>query len=339
MPCRSRHAKCDGGHPQCARCIEAGKDCQYVASRRGGLDRAALAERRSRSRSRATAAAQVSVDVTAGQPLQSESLLVVTADEQHHLDQIRNPTLPIPPPFQDDLYGSVHSADTGKRVSDTPAGATPAHSDDIEGDTLIETYYKTFHTFHPMVLPRKYLISVCRVPDDRLKWKPLIAVLRLIGHLYDAKSWSTPLQDFLEDCLSQAPPTDPILVQCRLIYSIALFWYDKKSESKLEIDGAVQLAMELKMFHHEFSNGHGGREDPVLAESWRRTWWMLYIIEAYYAGTLGTMNFTCMGVKATVCLPCEEHEYASGVSPWILPSCYKMANIVFTAHIRGKEAT
>lgn len=138
--------------------------------------------------------------------------------------------------------------------------------------------------------------------------------MRLLGHLYDVQSWSTPLQGLLEDCLSQAPPTNPITVQCRLLYSVALFWYDKKTQSKLEIDAALQLAMELRMFRRGFSNEHGGREDPVLAESWRRTWWMLYTVEVYYAGTLGTINFACMGVESTVDLPCEEHEYTSGVS-------------------------
>ncbi|KAG6354797.1 hypothetical protein INS49_003878 [Diaporthe citri] len=62
------------------------------------------------------------------------------------------------------------------------------------------------------------------------------------------------------------------------------------------------------MFRQEFASEHGAA-DPVLMECWRRTWWMLYIVDAYYAGTLGTMNFAVVDVDATVDLPCEEREY------------------------------
>lgn len=41
---------------------------------------------------------------------------------------------------------------------------------------------------------------------------------------------------------------------------------------------------------------------------------MLYIVDAYYAGTLGTMNFAVVDIDATVDLPCEEREYELEVS-------------------------
>jgi hypothetical protein len=40
---------------------------------------------------------------------------------------------------------------------------------------------------------------------------------------------------------------------------------------------------------------------------------MLYIVDAYYAGTLGAMNFKTFSIESTVDLPCEEWEYESGV--------------------------
>jgi hypothetical protein len=41
---------------------------------------------------------------------------------------------------------------------------------------------------------------------------------------------------------------------------------------------------------------------------------MLYILDAYYAGTLGTMNLRVMDINVTVELPCDESDYESGVS-------------------------
>jgi hypothetical protein len=136
--------------------------------------------------------------------------------------------------------------------------------------------------------------------------------MRLIGHIYARREWSTELKDHIEACCAQASPSDPIIIQARLLYSIALFWYDQKNQGKSESDDAIQLALDLQLSREEFAIQYGG-DDPVLAESWRRTWWMLYIVDAYYTGTLGTMEMRAVDVNATVKLPCEEDEYESGV--------------------------
>lgn len=46
LQCRRRHIKCDASRPLCRRCRREGKECTYQASRRGGLDKAALARTR-----------------------------------------------------------------------------------------------------------------------------------------------------------------------------------------------------------------------------------------------------------------------------------------------------
>ncbi|KAF7551420.1 hypothetical protein G7Z17_g5031 [Cylindrodendrum hubeiense] len=138
--------------------------------------------------------------------------------------------------------------------------------------------------------------------------------MRLIGHLYDSQEWSTPLKDSVDTCFSEALQTDPFMVQCRLLYSVALFWRGYTAESKQEMDAAARLALQLEMFRYEFAAGHGGG-DAVLTESWRRTWWMLYLVDGYYAGTLGTMSSAFVDVDATVELPCEECQFESGEIP------------------------
>ncbi|KAF4467412.1 C6 transcription factor [Fusarium albosuccineum] len=103
------------------------------------------------------------------------------------------------------------------------------------------------------------------------------------------------------------------MVQSRLLYSIPLFWHGYRADSKREMDIAIRLALDLGMFRRKFAAEQG--EDPVIKESWRRTWWMVFIIDAYYAGTLGAMNFATIHVETTVELPCEEAEYESGEIP------------------------
>ncbi|KAK1701178.1 C6 zinc finger protein [Colletotrichum godetiae] len=138
--------------------------------------------------------------------------------------------------------------------------------------------------------------------------------MRLVGHIYTARKWSSEIQNDAECQFLEAAPTDPVMVQCRLLYSIALFWHSFKAEAKDQMDLAVRLALDLQMFQQEFAATHGDGS-PVLMECWRRTWWTLFIIDAYYAGTLGTMNFAVVDVESSVELPCTEAEYESGDIP------------------------
>lgn len=86
-----------------------------------------------------------------------------------------------------------------------------------------------------------------------------------------------------------------------------MFWYDYKVDAKPQMDQAAKLAINLQMFRAAFAASQGA-DDQVQRESWRRTWWMLYIQDAYYAGTLGTMNLRVMDIDVTVELPCDESD-------------------------------
>jgi hypothetical protein len=299
LPCRSRHLKCDNNRPECTRCTESARQCHYTESRRGGASRASLAERRN---------CQATLNSS-----HSSSCNQLSENRQSRLDD----------EFQEQPYSfrlpdlDIVSDPAGLTSASTSNAETPAgpldHNYDIEHDSLIQTFYRDFHRFHPMVVPQRYLMRLYQDPDKQLGLTPLIAVLRLIGHLFDCQAWSQPLQDYVEACFSQASPVEPVMVQCRLLYSIALFWFEKKEESLIEMDSAIQLVVDLGMHRRDFATAHSGN-DPVLAESWRRTWWWIYIIDAYYVGTLGNRDFAVKGIDANVDLPCSETEYEQGVS-------------------------
>lgn len=296
LPCRSRHLKCDGKKPCCDRCSDTNNQCHYAQSRRGGLDRAALAERRQRLTMGANTrlATQRSPEQeTAWQSQDAAGFCPELVPHHEHIDL--------------DL---ITPADSGE----TPLQAVNnAYSINMETDPLLDSYYKTFHICHPFVLPRSHLNRLCQDPRRQQEFAPLIASLRLIGNIYKEHELSNPLKEQLETSITQAGDLNPFLVPCRLLYSMALFWHEYKHESKSQMDMANKLAIELQMFRLEFAAAHDA-DDPVLRESWRRTWWMLYIVEAYYAGTLGTMNFRAITIDATVELPCDESDYESGVS-------------------------
>ncbi|PYH87852.1 hypothetical protein BO71DRAFT_489239 [Aspergillus ellipticus CBS 707.79] len=294
LPCRSRHLKCDGKRPCCTRCAQFSRQCDYARSRRGGLDRAALEERRKRLAAADTAASAG----TASSPSSRRSAANPPRQE------VASPMVGVEFPS----YGLLEGL--GAAVS--PEASSPITN--IENDPLIDSYYQNFHDFHPFLLPQKHLLRRCQDPSTHATFAPLLAVMRLVGNLYSAREWSIPLQNDVETLVSQASSTDPVTVQCRLLYSIALFWHDRKADAKSQVDAAIQLALDLNMHRCEFAR-QDATNDPLLQECWRRTWWMVYTVDAYYAGTLGTMNFSVANIDTDVDLPCEEMEYQRGEIP------------------------
>ncbi|OKP07424.1 hypothetical protein PENSUB_6013 [Penicillium subrubescens] len=292
LPCRSRHRKCDGKRPTCSRCAEGSQECNYARSRRGGLNRAARIEQDTRW---ATAECTAPMEsMSAPRPMDSQQLqgfMSPIAEVNPHTDSL--------------LDGVV--------VDEEAFIAGPsAELVSIENDPLIDSYYRNFHRLHPFLLPWKALMRICQDPSKQLTVKPLIAIMRFVGNIMRSQEWSIPLKDHAESCFMEVPPTDPILVQCRLLYSIPLFWYEHKTEAKWQMETAMRLAIDLRMSANEFLTKHGDN-DSVLQETWRRTWWMLFTVDAYYAGTLGTMNFEILKIETSMTLPCDESEYESGL--------------------------
>ena len=286
LPCRSRHTKCDGKRPQCSRCADFAKDCFYAESRRGGVNRGGSGRK---------------------MPNDTASLI---------LDVLDNSLGSQTPSIGAGGDSRLEDGGRSSRSNDQSTISSPASPRDpkyrIESDLLVDLYYQNFHKFHPLVLPQKFLIRAYGTPEGKAVLEPLVAVLRLLGNIYGTHTWSTILRDYVDECLEVAPMS-PTVVQSKLIYSIALFWYDHKEDAQVQMDAATQIAVSLNMCNKEFATANAG-SDPVLAESWRRTWWMLYIIDTYLIGTMGTRQFTVENIEANVDLPCEESEYESGVS-------------------------
>lgn len=286
LRCRSRHLKCDGSKPACNRCALTTADCTYAPSRRGGLDRAALAERRKRL-------------AEEGERLSKDGTKPKTSRQQQARVDGRGPAL--------DAFLRDGSE---LRISKEAR----AQSRGLEDDTLIDAYYTSFHPLHPFLVPRSYFPRLCHDQGEQPAVKALTGVMHLVGNIYASRSWSPELKNHVDENLSRERLDDPFMAQARLLYSVALFWQGYQEEAKVQLELAVSIALSLGMSRQEFATTHRAG-DPVLAESWRRTWWSMYIVSAYHAGTLGTLNFTVMEVNATVDLPCEELEYETGVSP------------------------
>ena len=144
VPCRQKHVKCDAKRPVCDRCTAEDKICHFLNSRRGGLTRSALAERR-----------RFLQDQRQSSP--SGDIAQHVPSEQESGPQQEEPGLQ---PTLDEGYASR----SAPASSSTPADPGSTSIQDLldqdwnaSGDHYIGLYYKHFHHLHPFVLPRRYL--------------------------------------------------------------------------------------------------------------------------------------------------------------------------------------
>ncbi|RFU80348.1 c6 zinc finger domain-containing [Trichoderma arundinaceum] len=327
LPCRTRHVRCDAKKPRCNRCCEENKECNYAKSRRGGLDRAALAARRSQAaalaatKSNGQLSPAGSIDGgSGGVPVCGiDSDVVMSRDgSQPALDVLGSSLLvQQQPPLDPSLFTPPDDAWSSSSVI---LPSSDLQSLDITKDAFIDVYYNCFHRYHPCVLPRRFLERYLRDPLRQDELRPLICVMRFVGSIYlsshqpSLRAKCHQLEELASSAIAQVPTTSCnfFMIQCHLIYSACLYWRGNPAKSKHHMSVATQLALDVGMHHHEFAVDHGNG-DPVLEESWRRTWWQVFIIEAYYSAIKRSADFSTYHIEATTDLPCEEDEYERGL--------------------------
>lgn len=294
LPCRSRHMKCSAEKPICSRCVSDSLPCTYARSRRG--------HRRSKRQGETSA-----------------------PHNHHHYQQQATPLPAIHTPQIPSPTSSASGIGTG-RDSGTSSNSTTLtipsslRSENIQDpsaidEDLIGLYYTYFHTAHPCVLPRWALFQHYAANPE--PFAPVLLVMQYVGSLFDPAVSSEPLKVMAVNLLPLGPrPTGdhwtPHQVQAVLLFSIALYWCDEIEKGVQALEASIQAALELQMHLVPFATEHG-YDDPVLEESWRRTWWQIYVTDAHIAGSTHTFPTKISSVGVNAVLPCEEECYESGV--------------------------
>ena len=174
---------------------------------------------------------------------------------------------------------------------------------------LLGLFYSYFFQAHPFVLPRAHLSEKFAKNDS----PQLQAAVEYVGACYDPTiGRAEHVDNITQRLFISAPPRDGFTVQAMLLSAIALHANNEKERALDILRRAVTLAMDIGMHLPAFatSNGNG---DVVQEESWRRTFWELFIVERI----LATENHSPESIVIThtpveVPLPCEESEYLGG---------------------------
>lgn len=295
VQCRSRHLRCDAGTPTCARCQQEGSQCTYMKSRRG---------------------ARARVNAPQAHPETQKTLPAALSSAHSPVAPPRSQLPGLQFEKAQSIPNLVSDNSTNSSITSSPSGDehTTGSSASLNQDCLLDLYYIYFHTSQPVVLPRQFIGQ--KVSENAPGIKAVLSVMRYIGSLYAPKVRSDPLEDQVKIALAESESSpNGYEVQALVLYSTAVYWCNDIQRASELLDTATSKALALGMNTQSFATNFSGG-DPVLAESWRRTWWQLYLTDAHIAATNHAITFRTSqkGVPTAVELPCEEEEYSSGVS-------------------------
>ncbi|KAM0454059.1 hypothetical protein ACHAPV_005763 [Trichoderma viride] len=330
LACRSKHLKCDGQSP-CSRCVGSNFECIYVASRRGykGPRRGTAQNPNKRH---------------ATSPPDSDSISIAPSECPMLLGAGVSSAMSVPVPSNP---MSIHGFSPGMMPEASPAASyqgTPGVSQSqlyrsycsingIEPNGLvtgthlpfpahfpmqtlqercIDSFYRYFHGSHPFVLPREHLLPLA----NGTTLDPLMAVIRWVGSLFIDVGKSRPglYDDAMRLLDDLSYPQDGFKVQAMMLSIVALDGCCENTKAAELLGRTETLALQIGLNKGHFASLNG-RGNPVLEESWRRTWWDLFIIDGMIAGVHRMTNFLLYDVPTDVNLPCEESQYFAGHIP------------------------
>ncbi|CAM1504464.1 Fc.00g020550.m01.CDS01 [Cosmosporella sp. VM-42] len=175
---------------------------------------------------------------------------------------------------------------------------------------LFDLYYTYFQDTHSWLPPKKTLIRLLQDRPGELAF--MATMIAYIGSVYTNAINSEPLRNKAYSMATGTLNTTVWNVQALLCMSITAF-----GEGSVDLCGewfrkAVEMALDLGLQNKGFADSE---ENLILAESYRRTYWGLYL-----HGSLRTVrehhgHFQLYSTPATTELPCEEWEYQTGDIP------------------------
>ncbi|KGQ06536.1 hypothetical protein BBAD15_g8145 [Beauveria bassiana D1-5] len=166
---------------------------------------------------------------------------------------------------------------------------------------------------HPLVLPQQHLLP--RVKEEALQ--PLLAVMHWVGSKYIAPEMDQqPLLDIARHSVDEAQTkrANGFTVQAMTVLLVALDGTGYPQQAVELLARTKQMALSLGMNYSQFITESKTRSG-VLDESWRRTWWELYVLDGMFAGAHRATSFSLFDVPTDVGLACEEDDYETDQIP------------------------
>lgn len=228
---------------------------------------------------------------------------------------------PPPPPQQFTAQSWLNpepAVVTNLSPESTLDGVLPVGSQD---STFTELYFSRFHHNHPILVPKATYNST-PLPNC------LRSVVRFIGSVLSSSGNPDQHRAEAELALKQDVTWTPFRAQALLLFAMALYSTNEQAEAQKYLSNAVDLANLLGMNRYGFAAAYSNGQ-PLLEESFRRTWWELFFIDGMFAALQQRSTFRCNTVELKAGLPCEDPTYLSGINLPTAPTLSQFDNRVF----------
>ncbi|KAL5624252.1 hypothetical protein BROUX41_004312 [Berkeleyomyces rouxiae] len=350
LSCRAKHLKCNGQTP-CSRCTANQSECVYIASRRGYKGPRAKPAANNPNKRRAESELEETSSLNAGTATTTSTFPMVmghnsgvpvtgsmgslanmgdyTASTSTGSSNFASSSTDGSSPYSASATPMpaklklTRSYDTSHLLlSPTAAaaaaaalgtGLVPAQTSTMSvADRCLDSFYHHFFAAHPFVLPKEHLLRLAK--DGQINH--LLMAMRYIGSLFISVGSAGVLyfDEAMARCYDVSTPRDGFLIQAMMLLLLGLDGNCQRQQSKKILLDVEKLAIEVNLHTRPFATMHG-RGIPVLEESWRRTWWDLYVIDGMIAGVHRETNFALYDILCDVALPCEEDQYANETIP------------------------
>ncbi|PLB43498.1 hypothetical protein P170DRAFT_54263 [Aspergillus steynii IBT 23096] len=277
VQCRSQHAKCGAEMPACSRCRQDGKPCFYVQSRRSA---------NAKARSPSLPVPDTSGDIIFPTPLASAHVF----------------------PIQDsDCLPIEYRALSAVSPMEAMNVSCPPESEHAACRRFLDAYYSNFHNAHPFLTSYRHFLDFNDTNAQSLIC--LLPVVHYIGSLYVNDGSSTWLKQAAlkqlgtMDLPISSLPLDGYTTLAFLLMAIAAYGQDDRAQARLLLNRGMQMAIDVGMNRRSFASAE---PDPVWAESWRRTYWGLYITDVIIAGLWHETNIGFCDKESDVDLPSDD---------------------------------
>ncbi|KAE8374898.1 hypothetical protein BDV26DRAFT_268997 [Aspergillus bertholletiae] len=212
------------------------------------------------------------------------------------------------------LFGGEDDNSTGSNSSPLPL-ASVFNADNSMGvdSALLDLYYEYFHRSHPFILPRPALLA-----KQATEWPSLRVLLTVMQHIGSFYGKSFSRRDILTD-LPTSEVVDGFVVQTTLLMALVKSMCAERTASEALLAKAIEQARLIGMHTKAFADV-AAEKDPVLAESWRRTWWMLYVTDLNFSVIRYDFITSIHDADYDTDLPCDDLNYFSMIVPRTAPS-------------------
>lgn len=275
VQCRSKHVKCDATLPACLRCQAEAKPCFYAKSRRGIRD-----------------------------PMKRS--MISDRPPRSHIEQQQYTKSSQSPP-------TIARGDSPLRLTrEWSTAGVRSHlprQKASRDQVLIDNFYKYLHPGHPFLLPKRFFNIYFDADSDSYQF--LSMAVKFGGSKFAKDLASEQLKELAFTTACGPLPMTPQSVQGLLLLSIIACGDALFEHHAGWLDRALSMAMDIGMQHKTFANSV---PDPILAESYRRTWYILFVQQSIRFMKHSRSKVAAADIEHNVDLPCEEWEYESGVS-------------------------